>query len=79
MQGKVVMKDSADAMKIIESKEFGASFASMDRLLEWQEQIQQKLVDKHLSNDSLALYDITSSYFEGEYEKSEIDEMLKNR
>ncbi len=142
LQGKVVMKDSADAMKIIESKEFGASFAlsqlakniglhkliysrpseqwvkdclsmiigrivyagsklalsqtwkdsalweinnvdgevdvdkhcyaSMDRLLERQEQIQQKLVDKHLSNGSLVLYDITSSYFEGEYEKSEI-------
>ena len=140
LQGNVVLKSSDDAMKIIESKEYGASFAflqlaknigldkiiysrpseqwvkdclamiigriiysgsklalsqiwsdsvlwelnnvggqvdvdkhcyaSMDKLLERQENIQKKLINKHLTNGSLVLYDITSSYFEGEYENS---------
>ena len=47
-------------------------YAPMDRLLERQKSIQKKLAKKHLSNGSLLLYDITSSYFEGEYNASEL-------
>jgi transposase len=47
-------------------------YQSMDRLLERQEAIQRKLAAKHLNNNSIVLYDITSSYFEGTYEESEI-------
>jgi len=47
-------------------------YASMDRLLERQEAIQRKLAKKHFANNSLVLYDITSSYFEGEYNESSI-------
>jgi transposase len=44
----------------------------LDRLLERQGAIQKKLAAKHLHNGVLVLYDITSSYFEGEYRDSEI-------
>jgi len=47
-------------------------YESMDRLFERQSAIQKKLAAKHLSNGTLVLYDITSSYMEGEYEDSEI-------
>jgi transposase len=47
-------------------------YSAMDRLIERQEIIQKKLAQKHLKNGSLILYDITSSYTEGEYENSEI-------
>ncbi len=47
-------------------------YQSMDRLFERQNAIQQKLAAKHLTNNSIILYDITSSYLEGEYEDSEI-------
>ena len=47
-------------------------YAAMDRLLERQEAIQKHLAQKHLMNGALVLYDITSSYFEGEYADSEI-------
>jgi hypothetical protein len=42
----------------------------LDRLFDKQKKIQKKLAKKHLSNGSLILYDITSSYFEGEYSDS---------
>lgn len=51
----------------------------MDRLLERQVAIQKKLSAKHLENGCLVLYDITSSYLEGEYESSEIVEFGYNR
>lgn len=44
----------------------------MDRLLERQPAVQQTLAKKHLQNGHLVLYDITSSYLEGEYEESEL-------
>ena len=47
-------------------------YGAMDRLLQRQEAIQKTLAKKHLRNGSLVLYDITSSYFEGEYEGSDI-------
>ncbi|MCP3994255.1 MAG: IS1634 family transposase [bacterium] len=54
-------------------------YLPMDRLLERQEAIQKKLAAKHLSNGSLVLYDITSSYFEGEYEGSDLVHFGYNR
>ena len=51
----------------------------MDRLLERQPAIQQTLAKKHLQNGHLVLYDITSSYFEGEYPDSEIVTFGYNR
>ena len=40
-------------------------YAAMDWLLERQGQIEKKLAERHLGEGSLALYDLTSSYFEG--------------
>lgn len=54
-------------------------YLPMDRLLERQEAIQKKLAAKHLTNGSLVLYDITSSYFEGAYEDSELVRFGYNR
>jgi len=54
-------------------------YEPMDRLLQRQEAIQRTLAKKHLRNGALVLYDITSSYFEGEYEDSEIVKFGYNR
>jgi transposase len=40
-------------------------YAAMDWLLERQDQVQKKLATRHLREDSLVLYDLSSSYFEG--------------
>ena len=40
-------------------------YAAMDWLLARQERIQKKLTARHLHDGSLALYDLSSSYFEG--------------
>jgi len=40
-------------------------YAAMDWLLERQPQIEKKLAKRHLSEGGLVLYDLTSSYFEG--------------
>jgi len=40
-------------------------YAAMDWLLERQGQIEKKLAARHLSEGALALYDLSSSYFEG--------------
>lgn len=40
-------------------------YVAMDWLLERQGQIQKKLAARHLSEGALALYDLSSSYFEG--------------
>ena len=40
-------------------------YAAMDWLLAGQERIQKKLAARHLKEDSLVLYDLSSSYFEG--------------
>ena len=40
-------------------------YAAMDWLLERQELIEKKLAARHLSEGALALYDLSSSYFEG--------------
>ncbi|MEO0018576.1 MAG: hypothetical protein RLZZ522_1859 [Verrucomicrobiota bacterium] len=54
-------------------------YKPMDRLLERQPAIQKNLAAKHLTNGTLVLYDITSSYFEGEYADSEIVQFGYNR
>jgi transposase len=40
-------------------------YAAMDWLLARQDRIQKKLATRHLSEGSLVLYDLSSSYFEG--------------
>ena len=40
-------------------------YAAMDWLLSRQERIEKKLAARHLAEDSLVLYDLSSSYFEG--------------
>ncbi|MCK4342965.1 MAG: hypothetical protein KAY37_14725 [Phycisphaerae bacterium] len=37
-----------------------------------QPKVQKTLARKHLKNGCLVLYDITSSYFEGEYKGSDL-------
>jgi transposase len=41
-------------------------YDAMDWLLERQSRIENKLADRHLESNGLALYDLTSSYFEGQ-------------
>lgn len=40
-------------------------YKALDWLLERQERIEAKLAARHLGNDAMALYDLSSSYFEG--------------
>ena len=40
-------------------------YEAMDWLIERQGKIEQRLAKRHLKNDSLVLFDLTSSYFEG--------------
>jgi transposase len=40
-------------------------YAAMDWLLAAQDRIQKKLAARHIQEDSLVLYDLSSSYFEG--------------
>lgn len=54
-------------------------YAVLDRLLERQPAIQKNLAKRHLSNGCLILYDITSSYLEGEYAQSELVQFGHNR
>jgi len=54
-------------------------YLPLDRLLERQKLIQKKLASKHLKGNQLVLYDITSSYLEGEYNNSELVAFGYNR
>ena len=54
------------------AQEFGVNgadedelYAAMDWLLAGQDRIQKKLAARHLKEDALVLYDLSSSYFEG--------------
>ena len=54
------------------AQEFGVNgadedelYAAMDWLLAGQDRIQKKLAARHLKQDALVLYDLSSSYFEG--------------
>jgi transposase len=50
----------------VEAAEEEALYGAMDWLLERQGRIQQKLATRHLKQGALALYDLSSSYFEGQ-------------
>lgn len=54
-------------------------YEPLDRLFERQPAIQKKLAATHLENGCLVLYDITSSYLEGEYEDSDLVDFGYNR
>jgi len=54
-------------------------YDGMDKLFARQSAIQKSLAKKHLKDGILILYDMTSTYFEGEYEDSEIVEFGYNR
>jgi transposase len=47
-------------------------YAVLDELLKRQDAIQKRLAKIHLSDGVVVLYDITSSYLEGEYDNSEL-------
>jgi len=47
-------------------------YEALDLLLKRQSAIQKELAKRHLKNGCLILYDITSSYVEGEYEDSDL-------
>ena len=54
-------------------------YAPMDSLLQRQGAIQKKLARRHLNAGHVVLYDITSVYFEGEYNTSELVKFGYNR
>jgi transposase len=54
-------------------------YAAMDELLARQPAIQKALARKHLKDGCLVLYDVTSSYFEGEYKDSALVDWGYNR
>lgn len=47
-------------------------YSPMDRLLERQKAVQSQLAKRHLQDGCMILYDMTNTWFEGEYEDSEI-------
>ena len=51
----------------------------MDQLLNRQGRIQKKLAAKHLQGGEMVLYDITSTYLEGDYEGSDLAQYGYNR
>lgn len=53
-----------DVLGVVEADEDDL-YEAMDWLLERQGRIEQKLAARHLENDALALYDLSSSYVEG--------------
>ncbi|MGA8164535.1 MAG: hypothetical protein WB791_05850 [Waddliaceae bacterium] len=54
-------------------------YEPMDELLKRQKSIKKQLASKHLNNGCIVLYDITSTYFEGEYEDSDLVKFGYNR
>jgi hypothetical protein len=55
------------------------AYAVMDRLMERQDAIQKALASQRLHDGCLIYYDLTSSYFEGAYEGSELVAFGYNR
>lgn len=49
-------------------------YTVLDELLKRQDRIQSKLAGKHLKDDCLVLYDLSSSYLVGAYDKSDLAE-----
>jgi hypothetical protein len=55
------------------------AYPVMDRLMERQNSIQKALAERQLHDGCLIYYDLTSSYFEGAYEDSELVAFGHNR
>ena len=55
------------------------AYEVMDHLLQRQEAIQRALVARHIKKGALIYYDMTSTYFEGEYEGSDLVTFGYNR
>jgi hypothetical protein len=53
-----------ETLKVVSAKE-DERYHAMDWLLKRQERIENTLAKRHLSQDSLVLYDLRSTYFEG--------------
>jgi len=49
-----------------------ACYEALDELLRGQARIQKRLAERHLTDGCLILYDMTSVWFEGAYDESEI-------
>jgi hypothetical protein len=49
----------------IGSPDAGDLYGALDWLVERQTTIEQKLAKRHLQSGGMALYDLSSSYFEG--------------
>lgn len=62
-----------------ERPDVDACYAAMDALLARQPAIQKALARRHLKDGCLVLYDVTSSYFEGEYTGSGLVDWGYNR
>jgi transposase len=56
-----------------------ACYEPMDELLKRKKYIQKQLANKHLNDGCIVLYDLTSTYFEGEYENSDLVKFGYNR
>lgn len=54
-------------------------YDAMDQLFSRQAAIQKKLAAKHLTDNSIILYDITSSYLEGDYTDNDLVSFGYNR
>jgi transposase len=54
-------------------------YEPMDKLLKRQKSIQKQLANNHLNDGCIVLYDITSTYFEGEYQNSDLVKFGYNR
>ena len=54
-------------------------YQPLDQLLSRQKMIQKKLAEKHLKDGAIILYDITSSYLEGEYKDSAFGKNRDNK
>lgn len=55
------------------------AYRVMDRLMDRQDAIQRALANRHLRDGCLIYYDLTSSYFEGAYENSDLVTFGYNR
>src|SRR6202047_4275217 len=65
LKGGTVIPAERDAFTVIRSLPHGHVAAALDWLLERQPAIEATLAKRHLTNGTLVLYDVSSSYIEG--------------
>jgi transposase len=63
--GPETLSTSLGATLGLESVDVDELYEAMDWLVARQDKIESRLAERHLSDGSLVLYDVTSSYFEG--------------